>query len=788
MHPTSSPYYLVPGFDLEAGTLQEPKSPSQTVFATSSSSSSSSSGSTNATFPSSRKSWAFLSLSVSIGVLVSTSVYLLFGPDIFQLPPRIQALDYQQQQQRRQQQQQQQQQQQTTIVGDTIWISNILSFPSWPRLPFERVINVEDEGFFSKEGAVTAPDPILKQGGNDAKTVIKGKDENSGPLSLGEIEILVAMTEDGEEFEQDNKPDAKRACNNNHNHNESDGGIYSDGYDGSGSDSDEDRDERDGLFKIETDLTDEILDDIKDITEKVMDQTSRILEPLMNTIKSLGISLEPPHPLKRPLVDEADTSIVGDNNGNNNAAALEVMSLVRHRKKQTIKSSSVDEGGNGNDNKKQKINDDGYEDNDPDKDDHFPLDMDDDTIDDDNDANDGNNNPNKNNKEKNTLNSNSDNNNLGSTGGNGPILLCSSETCLPSLRDAILSKLAVQIHHVMNHLRNRDLLIYMMASTAPQTKDKLIVAQEELVQDLENRIVKDLNDWVMGRNRRKGSRGKTPGTTPLKAATTSSSTSESEAELESGSGSGSGLDGGQNEARQVSADSVGAFLAGDNYDEEDEGDTQGFHIASLTYEDDDDDDEDHEDDIASFPQSGAGTTYSDKKSKQPKDNRKRKSKGKSTHRKRDIIHTPNASTTTPRKVFLSADKLLMRQEWSRWIAHWVHHTKILILSHTLATQTLNDMNQIVIQDENVPLADQRHWSWNLDKAIATVMMASEMLCGAPPTLLASKTGPNALPMLSMNKTDSNTAKIVALNLNAKRCIETWGDELDEILQRTATTD
>ncbi|KAF9112959.1 hypothetical protein BGX27_002505 [Mortierella sp. AM989] len=48
----------------------------------------------------------------------------------------------------------------------------------------------------------------------------------------------------------------------------------------------------------------------------------------------------------------------------------------------------------------------------------------------------------------------SQNNNQGSTGGNGPILLCSSRRCLPGLRDAIILKLSVRIHHVLGHLQD----------------------------------------------------------------------------------------------------------------------------------------------------------------------------------------------------------------------------------------------------------------------------------------------------------------------------------------------
>ncbi|KAG0048038.1 hypothetical protein BGZ83_006945 [Gryganskiella cystojenkinii] len=339
--------------------------------------------------------------------------------------------------------------------------------------------------------------------------------------------------------------------------------------------------------------------------------------------------------------------------------------------------------------------------------------------------------------------------NLGSTGANGPILLCSSRSCLPSLRDSILSKLSVQIHLVMNHLRHRGTLFHGMEDTAPQTKESLIATQEEMVQQLEDRIVKDLRDWVMGVNRKSSSASETKD----KKLEVKTALAEDDSENYT--------------VAEMSVESEGLFLGGEDFETEGvisaASSSNGFRMASLSLslKDADDDDEGHQDAPAA-PQ--------------------KKSKKSRHHERRDDEHGQRQSDS-----FLTADKVLMREEWSRWIAHWVHHAKLLILSHSLATRTLQDMNQIAISGENVVSTDQRHWSWNLDKALATVMVATEMLCGgpAPMTLLASTRRASA-PKVMASSDDAATLKALALTLNAQKCVDVWSPELEIILQHTAT--
>lgn len=410
--------------------------------------------------------------------------------------------------------------------------------------------------------------------------------------------------------------------------------------------------------------------------------------------------------------------------------------------------------------------------------------------------------------------------NLGGTGGNGPILLCSSKSCLPSLRDSILSKLSVQVQQVMDHLRSRHTLVHMMSSTAPQTKESLMAGQEELVQQLEDRIMKDLRDWVNGVGRKSSkSSKKADGPSTRTGAGAGTKTSI---------GTGTGVEAAKYDSlavdntplvvdKEVMVEMEGLFLDGDEFEEgegEDDGAGEdGFHMASLSFEDADDDDEDHEDDypVRKSTVNSAATATQDKK----KDAKRNKDKSGVKLHRRDITSLSSSSTgpltsTGSREYFLSADKLLMRQEWSRWIAHWVHHTKLLILSHTLATQSLVEMNRIAVSGENVVPLDQRHWSWNLDKALATVMVASEMICGGPASAKDVKVFLATLSMSSSDTTmgssdtttDSSTVaatgsgggssegmmspKALAITLNAQKCIESWSDELEEILQRTAT--
>ncbi|KAF9377936.1 hypothetical protein CPC16_011564 [Podila verticillata] len=423
---------------------------------------------------------------------------------------------------------------------------------------------------------------------------------------------------------------------------------------------------------------------------------------------------------------------------------------------------------------------------DEDRHDHFPLNMNDE------DEISGQEGKEPKDKEHNHSHRNNDhldqNTNLGGTGGNGPILLCSSHLCLPSLRDSILAKLSVQIRHVMDHLRNGPVLVQRMDTTLPLTKDILVSSQTELVEQLEKQIIKDLRDWVMG-----GHKHSTVGAFSVGANKSRKKDKLSSNGLPStktyppNNKDLKSFDNHEDEAgpieemADVSVEAEEAFLGGEEEDVFDStistGEDQDFSMAGLDLSDEDDDDEDHEDDFVTTTTTTATTQKQYKTSSKKKHFQRR------------------AEAGSRREYFLSADKLLMQQEWSRWIAHWVHHAKLMILSHTLATKTLNTMNQVAITDDNVPTVDQRHWSWNLDKALATVMVASEMLCGGPTD---PKDADEFLLTLSMpvsassssSKTTTTTEvtpRIMTLTVNAQKCIEAWRADLEEILRKTATT-
>ncbi|KAF9284145.1 hypothetical protein BGZ68_004895 [Mortierella alpina] len=397
--------------------------------------------------------------------------------------------------------------------------------------------------------------------------------------------------------------------------------------------------------------------------------------------------------------------------------------------------------------------------------------------------------------------------NLGGTGGNGPILLCSSRSCLPGLRDYILSKLSVQIHHVMSHLRNEQTLLYMMDSTAPQTKESLMAGQEDLVQQIEDQVIQDLKDWVNGVARTNDTSkhvNKSPpvehtkATTPPAKAMTTATTPVTDPATDDGQADDD--EGGDNVS---SAEVTINFLAGDDdesYGGDDEED--GFQMESLDLDDDeDDDDEDHE-----FDKTPALIKMKQQHQLQRKQAHHQPAKGHKSSAsyliKRDAAPagsaggsggTNNAGSSENNNInnnahvyFLSADKALMRQEWSRWIAHWVHHAKLLILSHTLATRTVTEMNQIAVAGGNVVSQDQRHWAWNLDKALATVMVASEMLCGGPAQPKQVAEFLSTLSSPHSNGGPKQSQKSVDLTVNAQKCIEAWRYDLEDVLKRTAT--
>ncbi|KAF9977750.1 hypothetical protein BGZ73_004974 [Actinomortierella ambigua] len=165
--------------------------------------------------------------------------------------------------------------------------------------------------------------------------------------------------------------------------------------------------------------------------------------------------------------------------------------------------------------------------------------------------------------------------------------------------------------------------------------------------------------------------------------------------------------------------------------------------------------------------------------------------------------------------FLSGDLALMRQEWTRWIVHWVHHAKLLVVAHSLLPQTLYQMTQVAVLGGNVVPLDQRHWAWNLDKALATVLVEAEWLCGPVPlsssprpagsttksssaaaasvasskSTKISKTGLDRVITAASSPPSSSspaaTLKVSPVNkMHAQMCINVWSEDLEDILQKT----
>ncbi|KAF9179170.1 hypothetical protein BGZ51_007176 [Haplosporangium sp. Z 767] len=187
----------------------------------------------------------------------------------------------------------------------------------------------------------------------------------------------------------------------------------------------------------------------------------------------------------------------------------------------------------------------------------------------------------------------------------------------------------------LDHLRNQEILTHLMDSTAQQTKMSLIAAQEELVQQLEGHVVRDLRDWVMGirRNSTVASRK-----------------------------------GGQ--SKKISKD------------------------------------------VSAAPEDPSAASLS-------------------TLSLADALNLADM-TVESEGLYLRGDERTMR------------------------------MNRIVVSGENVVRTDQRHWSWNLDRALATAMAGSEMLCR----------GPSSLPSAaSLSAKGAMAPKTMAMTMSAQRCID-----------------
>ncbi|KAF8939583.1 hypothetical protein EDD21DRAFT_443201 [Dissophora ornata] len=658
-------------------------------------------------YPPLRKAWVILSLPLAVAILISTSVYCLSNPPIL-LTSEVQAL----REHHGQVSAEFGTDEAGAVIGEVgLGFGGLMSSP-WPQIPQVAAPGDEDgeeQEAFEKESS-TAQSEILKTGAEQVKV----GDNNDG--ELGEIEIVVITVEKESptgavdlKFGNVDSGDREGYGKN---------GIGQDGSDDSNDDDDSDKD-------VDHDVEDE--DEIDEIAEEIADLVEMVenVKDDMNAFPDARGSLEAtieammPVDLQSTQKTKRNMDDMNEVDGDNDDNALEVQSA-------STKSKQDEKGENPQRKKKGKAAI-AAKDSKPSS------------------ANNSKQNPVQNQSQDQVQGQSQETSD--SDADNGPILLCSSKDCLPALRDAILSRLSVQIHHVMGHLRNRDTLLHMMESTAPPTKDLLMVAQEEVVQQVEDKIVQALRDWVMEVRKQSGS--------------SSSNIMPSQPTLSQSSG--------VKEMGDISAEAEGIFLAGDDeYESSDEDNADNFHMAGINLEDADDDDEDHENETH-------GPSIS--KSKKP---------AKKTITKRDTENNSNV-----RETFLPADKNLMRQEWSRWIAQWVHHTKILILSHTLATQTLNDMNRVAVSGGMVTVADQRHWSWNLDKGLAVVMVASEMICGAPSSLADTKRSSEFLSSLSMQQgndiTDAKAQKTAALALNAQKCIEDWNSELEGILQRTAST-
>ncbi|KAK5809127.1 hypothetical protein F5H01DRAFT_416082 [Linnemannia elongata] len=758
-----------------------------------------------------RKPWVILSLPIAIAVLISTSLFVCMSSSssssayVASVYPAAIG-------------QQQQQQGQPCATGESSFsfgsTGGDLSSSSWPRLPLSPVVAVVDvvpipdsivsDAISSSDRDTTFHSPVvvaqtdevvgMNDNGRDDRT---SESEMVGlggieiisvmdPVVTSAVEVVVAVEVDAEQEAREDlrEDDYENDDGDDDDDDEDEGEEWDNDDEEEWEDDDEEEDEEDERVEVQDGAiaTMDILQQVA-VLEAFIDQAIPVPETVNHN-------------------DEMNLDLGEDGDGVSDGDSVVLLSLRRY--------DGDDEGDEEEE-----------EEEDEDEQDHFPTNIgkDDDGEDDGGDGGDeddqqGEKPTRKGGKDTATNNGSiSDGNrsqghektgggketnkhkhkyqdqnaNLGGTGGNGPILLCSSKSCLPSLRDSILSKLSIQVRQVMNHLRSRHTLVHMMSSTAPQTKESLMAGQEELVQQLEDRVMKDLRDWVNGVGRKSfrsgsgkkaasGAVGSVAKPGPLAEETTQSVDTE------------------------VTVETEGLFLDGDEFEEgDDDGSDEGFHMASLSFEDADDDDEDHEDD--SLTHKPALTSAAIASKNKSKHNRKIGTKlfRRDTSSSPSHPSTDTATSTAPREYFLSADKLLMRQEWSRWIAHWVHHTKLLILSHTLATQSLVEMNRIAISGENVVPLDQRHWSWNLDKALATVMVASEMICGGPANAKDVKV---FLSTLSMSSESTVTAtgsggdggssegmmspKALAITLNAQKCIESWSGELEEILQRTAT--
>ncbi|KAF9135312.1 hypothetical protein BGW39_003737 [Mortierella sp. 14UC] len=683
-------------------------------------------------YPALRKSWVILSLPVTIAVLVSTSVWFPFG--------------------------------------------GVLSSSSWPRIPFTSVVvSVSDNSVVVSDttlqlpaqeegGQVVAVAHTNEAGMNEDIVVVndEGRESVSTEIGLGGIEIILvdpatAAAVEAAIIAVEIEPEAALA--------------FEDLREG---DDDEDWEEEEEDDK--KDQGDESAEGQADALAKSINPTTTAATAMLEEVVALEAILVGPLMIPETLDDIHDgmnLDLSEDGVGTGDEGSVVLLSLLKNDEDEDEEKEEDDEDEQDHFRTNIGKDDDGDEEGDE-------GDEDDQQGEKPNrkGRKDSNNNGGSSsgagekdktrgeNKDKGSINNKhqhkhqDQNANLGGTGGNGPILLCSSKSCLPSLRDLILSKLSVQVHQVMDHLRNRHTLVHMMSSTAPQTKESLIAGQEELVQQLEDRVIKDLRDWVngVGRKSRSGGSKKVAAGGSIHGAGARVSRTVDSAVTMSEPGTFPLSIGGiqSTESNQeVTAEMEGLFLGGDEFEEgEDDGSEEGFHMASLSFEDADDDDEDHEDDTLSNNNPAVATA---------------------------------AAATSTKKNFNKRTNKLHRRD-----TH-LHHPP-------LQAASLIEMNRIAVSGENVAPVDQRHWFWNLDKALATVMVASKMICGGPSSANDVKVFLSTLSMSSESAVavtgtvatggdglwDMVSPKALAITLNAQKCIESWSDEL-EILQRTATT-
>ncbi|KAG0232939.1 hypothetical protein BGW41_001686 [Actinomortierella wolfii] len=494
--------------------------------------------------------------------------------------------------------------------------------------------------------------------------------------------------------------------------------------------------------------------------------------------------------------------------------------------------------------------------------------------------------------------------------------MCSSKTCLPKLRDYILDKLTERIEFVLRPLMNPHLLLHHLHSTAPQTRQYLMVQQIEQVHKLQTRIVADLRDWVL--EKQKDKRNKSvkstfysppppllPMSDPAVSRGSQHQVKQDELQIQSlGHGSGRnveqgisnnnnnnnnrdvkgeldallregvlmnlrdlGLDDvndngpglsfqaieqihgphvirasqirrspahkdaskspthssnesnirhpsnttskmhsaskagtsghqhhnsdkkkhlkGKNTNTSVQASKLSASKGSAFISDNDDVSKARKAAASMEDEEIDDDNNNSDNDDDNNPNDDDSKGQQDDGTNGPDHDESASPDGHHSQHGQ-TQHGEKGEEDDEEEFFLSGDLAIMRQEWTRWIAHWVHHAKLLVIAYSLLPHTVSRMTQVAIQGGNVVALDQRHWAWNLDKALATVLVEAEWLCGGVPSLGNQPSSTLSSDRASVLSSTSASSPIVSSvrKYHAQRCIDSWSSDLEEILQKT----